>query len=111
MGHSGNGALYTVDPTTGASATVAGISVPGNDGLVLRGKRLWVVQGMLNLVTRVSLSRDLSTGTVDGVITSPLFHFPATGALHGSRLAVVNAKFDTGVPPTADQYEVVIVDR
>jgi hypothetical protein len=24
---------------------------------------------------------------------------------------VVNAKFDTGIPPTADQYEVIVVDR
>jgi hypothetical protein len=24
---------------------------------------------------------------------------------------VVNAKFDTGIPPSADQYEVVLVDR
>jgi sugar lactone lactonase YvrE len=111
VGHSGNGALYTVDPTTGASATVAGVSVPDADGLVLKGRRLWVVQGFQNLVTRVALSPDLSTGSVDGVITSPLFQVPATGALHGSRLAVVNAKFDTGFPPTADQYEVVIVDR
>ena len=29
----------------------------------------------------------------------------------GSRLAVVNAKFDTGIPPSADQYEVILVDR
>jgi hypothetical protein len=27
----------------------------------------------------------------------------------GSLLAVVNAKFDTGIPPTADQYEIVLV--
>jgi hypothetical protein len=26
------------------------------------------------------------------------------------QLAVVNAKFDTGIPPTADQYEVVVDD-
>jgi hypothetical protein len=26
-------------------------------------------------------------------------------------LAVVNAKFDTGLPPTAESFEVVIVDR
>jgi hypothetical protein len=31
-------------------------------------------------------------------------------ARFGSRLAVVNAKFDTGIPPNADQYEVVLVD-
>jgi len=45
------------------------------------------------------------------VITSDLFQTPTTVAVHGSRLAAVNAKFDTGFPPTADQYEVVIVDR
>jgi sugar lactone lactonase YvrE len=59
VGHSANGALYVVNPTTGASATVAGVSVPDADGLVLKGRRLWVVQGFRNLVTRVSLSPDL----------------------------------------------------
>ncbi len=37
-------------------------------------------------------------------------HDEATAARLGSRLAVVNAKFDTGFPPTADQFEVVLVD-
>jgi hypothetical protein len=32
-------------------------------------------------------------------------------ARHGNSLAVVNAKFDTGFPPTATQYEAVIVNR
>jgi hypothetical protein len=27
------------------------------------------------------------------------------------RGTLVNAKFDTGFPPTADQYEVVLLDR
>jgi hypothetical protein len=45
------------------------------------------------------------------VITGPLFQIPTTAARFGRRLAVVNAKFDTGIPPTADQYEVVLVDR
>lgn len=44
------------------------------------------------------------------MITSSLFQVPATAALHGSKLAAVNAKFDTGVPPTADEFDVVIVD-
>jgi hypothetical protein len=34
-----------------------------------------------------------------------------TAARFGRRLAVVNAKFDTGIPPTADHYEVIVVDR
>ena len=42
---------------------------------------------------------------------SELFQVPTTAARFGSRLAVVNAKFDTGIPPTADQYEVILVDR
>ena len=111
VGHSENAALYTVDPETGASTPISGVSVPGTDGIILRGQKLWTVQGALNQVAIIDLSRDLSSGTITGVITSPLFQFPSTAALHGGRLAVVNAKFDTGFPPTADEYEVVIVGR
>jgi hypothetical protein len=45
------------------------------------------------------------------VITSPLFEVPTTAARFGRRLALVNAKFDTGIPPKATQFEVVVVDR
>lgn len=110
VAHSANGQLYTVDPRTGASATIAGVSVPQVDGIVLQGRRLWAVQNT-NQVTRIRLAADLSSGVVEEVITSELFQVPATAALFGSRLAVVNAKFDTGIPPTADQYEVIVVDR
>ena len=44
VGHSGNGELYTVDPATGESATIAGVSVPAVDGLLLEAGRLWAVQ-------------------------------------------------------------------
>jgi sugar lactone lactonase YvrE len=110
VAHSANGQLYTVDPRTGASATIAGVSVPQVDGIVLEGRRLWAVQNT-NQVTRIRLAADLSAGVVDKVITSALFQVPTTAALFGRRLAVVNAKFDTGIPPTADQYEVIVVDR
>jgi hypothetical protein len=43
------------------------------------------------------------------VITSDSFQTPTTAVLFGKILAVVNAKSDTGFPPTADQYEVVLV--
>ena len=110
VAHSDNGTILAVDPHTGTSETVAGVSVPGADGIRLEAGRLWVVQGFLNQVSRVKLSPDLASGTVDAVITSALFQFPTTLARHGSRLAVVNGKFDTGFPPTAGEYEVVIVD-
>ncbi|MEJ3747529.1 hypothetical protein WEI85_30100 [Actinomycetes bacterium KLBMP 9797] len=110
LAHSAKGLLHTVDAATGASATIAGVSVPTADGLEYRDGRLWVVQNT-NRVTRVRLSEDLRSGTVDKVITNAKFQVPATAALFGGRLAVVNAKFDTGIPPTADRYEVVIVKR
>lgn len=109
VAHSTTEALYTVDPVTGASATL--VSVPGPDGILYEAGRLWVAQPFQNQVTRLRLSPDLTSAVVDKVITSELFQTPTTVAVHGSRLAAVNAKFDTGIPPTADQYEVVIVHR
>jgi hypothetical protein len=111
VAHSGQGALNTVDPTTGASATIAGASVPSVDGILLQGGQLFAVQNFLNQIAEVRLSPDLTSGTVEKVITSPLFQVPTTVARFGDRLAAVNAKFDTGIPPTAKQYEVIIVDR
>jgi sugar lactone lactonase YvrE len=110
VAHSANGQLYRVNPRTGTSVTIAGVSVPDVDGIVLEGRRLWAVQNT-NQVTRIRLAADLSAGVVKKVITSELFQVPTTAALFGSRLAVVNAKFDTGLPPTADQYEVIVVNR
>jgi sugar lactone lactonase YvrE len=108
VAHSANGQLYRVDPRTGSSARIAGVSVPQVDGIVLEGRRLWAVQNT-NQVTRIRLGRHLRSGVVEKVITSELFQVPATAARFGRRLAVVNAKFDTGIPPTADQYEIVLV--
>jgi sugar lactone lactonase YvrE len=111
VGHSANGELYTVNPTSGASARIAGVAVSNVDGLLLEAGRLWAVQNEDNQVAEIRLRPDLASGVVEQVITSDLFQIPATVARHGRRLAVVNAKFDTGFPPTADRYEVVLVDR
>jgi hypothetical protein len=110
VAHSANGELYTVDPVTGSSATIADVSVPSVDGIVLLGKRLWAVQNN-NQVTQVRLSPHLTSGVIEEVITSDLFQVPSTAARFGNRLAVVNAKFDTGFPPTAKTWEVVVIDR
>lgn len=110
VAHTANAALYTVDPTTGASSVISGVSVPNVDGILLEGRLLWAVQNFSNQVSRIRLSPDLSSGTLEEVITSDLFQVPATAARFGNLLAVVNGKFDTGFPPTASEYEVVIVD-
>ncbi len=84
--------------------------MPNVDGIVLLGRHLWAVQNS-NQVTSVQLHPALTSGVIEEVITSDLFQTPATAARFGSRLAVVNAKFDTGFPPNADTWEVVLVDR
>ncbi|MGO4103151.1 SMP-30/gluconolactonase/LRE family protein [Leifsonia sp. YAF41] len=106
VAHSGNGALYTVDPDNGSSAVIADVSVPAVDGIVVRGNSLWAVQNQLNQVSRVALASDLSSGEVRDVITSADFETPTTAALFGNTLAVVNAKFFT---PGATDFEVVLV--
>ncbi len=109
VAHTADAAVDTVDPVTGASATIAGVNVPNVDGIVLRGHRLWAVQNFSNQVSRFMLSPDLSSGTLEKTITSGLFETPTTAAVFGHTLAVVNAKFDTGFPPTASQYEIILV--
>jgi sugar lactone lactonase YvrE len=108
VAHTTRGELNKVNPRTGASETIQGVSVPGADGIVRDGHTIWVVHS--NQVSRIRLNHDSSAGTLEKVITSPTFQSPSTAAKFGDRLAVVNAKFDTGFPPTADQYEVVVVD-
>ncbi|GIH03538.1 hypothetical protein Rhe02_16050 [Rhizocola hellebori] len=110
VAHTTNGQLYTVDPGTGSSALIAGIDVPTVDGLVLKGRDLWAVQNAANQISRIRLAQDLSSGQVVGVTTSLLFGEPSTADLFGNTLAVVNTHFSTGVPPTARQYEVVVLD-
>ena len=112
VAHSGNGVLNVVDSSTGASTTIAGVSVPNVDGILLKGSHeVYAAQNADNLISVWKLSSDFLSGTVQKTITSPLFEFPTTIALFGSRLAVANAKFNTGFPPTATQFEVNVVRR
>jgi hypothetical protein len=112
VAHSGNGVLNVVDAATGASTTIAGVSVPNVDGILLKGSHeVFAAQNADNLISVWKLSSDFLSGTMQKIITSPLFEFPTTITRFGSRLAVANAKFDTGFPPTATQFEVNVVRR
>ena len=110
VAHTGDGTIYRVDPTTGVSLPIVGADVPNVDGILFEANRMWAVQNFSNQVTALRLSPDLSSTTVEAVITSSDFEIPTTVARDGSRLAIVNAKFDTGFPPTATSFEVVVVD-
>jgi hypothetical protein len=93
--------LFTVNPVTGASAAinVAGLIPDSMDGMLLKGSSLWVVENTANTVIRVTLSHDLSSGTITSTITSPLFDNPTTAAKYGDELALPNGRYDLGLPP------------
>lgn len=103
VNHTDLGILALVDPVTGVSTQIplsGPALVPGTlDGLQLEGHTAWVVQNFANSVAKVRLSPDLTSGEVVDVITSDLFRVPSTVARHGSTLALVNSRFDVGLPP------------
>ena len=111
VAHTANGTVYTVDPATGASASIDGADLPNVDGILFEAGRLWAVRNVDNTIVELRLSGDRSSATIVDTITDSAFEVPTTVARWGDRLAVVNAKFDTGFPPTASTYEVVEVTR
>lgn len=106
------GTLYRVDPQTGTASEIdlGNDDVRNGDGLLLHGKKLYVVQNRLNQIAVVHLSPDLARGEVVRVITDSRFDVPTTLAKYASRLYAVNARFTT--PPTADTtYTIVQVSK
>jgi sugar lactone lactonase YvrE len=106
VAHSANQALYTVDPDSGVSASIATGALPNVDGILAKGDTVYAVQNRINQVSRIDLSNDLARGEVEEVIKSRLFDVPTTVALFGRTLALANAKFGAADP---DGYEVVTV--
>ena len=98
-----NGELDTVNPATGTSTTIAGVSVPLADAIVLEDRRLWAVQNFTHQVSRIRLRRHLTSECRQGHHQRPVPdpghrgpQWPSPGGDH--------ANFDTGFPPTADRY-------
>lgn len=99
--HSTLGVLYRIDPATGKATEIdlGGDTLLYGDGVVLRGRTLYVVQNFLNTVAVVKLAPDLASGRIVDTITSDQFRVPSTVALFGDSLYVVNARFDAATPP------------
>ena len=102
------GKLFSADPATGVTREIAlNEPVVNGDGLLLRGRHLYVVRNRDNLVAKVRLAPDRSSGRVVAEIEDDRFNVPTTIAAHGRRLYVVNAQF--GSPDT--EFEVVKLRR
>ena len=115
--NSASGRLYTVDPDTGTATEIdlGGVGVPFGDGLVLRGKTLYVVQNLINQVSVFTLNADYSVATYTHSLTADGFDTPSTADFFGPWLYVVNARFFDCMPlepclPTTE-FNVVRVDR
>ncbi len=90
----GSGRLYRIDTSTREVREVAMTgSLVGGDGLVLDGRTLYVVLNGPDRVAVVTLSDDLTEGTVERTLAENRLSSAATAALVGDRLLVVNAQF------------------
>jgi sugar lactone lactonase YvrE len=106
------GALWRIDPRTGAATRldIPVESLVNGDGLLLIGRTLYVVQNRSNRITVITLNRAGTAGTVSGTITDPGFDVPTTVASFGKRLYLPNARFGIANPETAT-FTVVAVRR
>jgi streptogramin lyase len=104
------GLLFTVDPATGVTRTIdlGGTRVRNGDGILLHGKRLYVVQNVDNVISVVRLRHHLQGGSVVRTISDPGFDVPTTIDRFGPWLYAVNSRFTTTVTPSTP-YAVVRV--
>lgn len=110
IAHTARGELYLVDPETGHASLIdlGGADASGADGMVLVGRKLFVVQNFSNQIAEFRLNRDYSAATLRQIITDDDFDVPTTADNQGARLYAVNARF--GTPPGPDvEYDIVRV--
>jgi hypothetical protein len=104
---SNTGKLFTVNPKTGEAGLIEAPPVMMGDGILLRGKRLYVVRNTANLVVELRLRDHFTRATQTATLTDADFDTPTTIARHGNRLYVINARFGDESPTTT--YDVVKV--
>lgn len=108
---SNTGKLFTATPSgVTREIDLGGGSVPNGDGILLDGRRLFVVQNRDNKIARIAVDRKLRSGRILGYLTDPDFDVPSTIDDRGKRLYAVNARFGTPPTPTT-RYDVVQVRK
>jgi sugar lactone lactonase YvrE len=111
--NSSDGALHRVDPRSGVATVVdlGGYLLTNGDGMLLRGRTLYVVQNRLNKVAVIQLDKAGTTGELVDTITSPGFDVPATVAAFGDSLCLPNARFTTMPQTPETEFWVTCVRR
>lgn len=110
--NSSSGTLYRVDPVTGQAIAVDldGEQVTNGDGLLVLGRKLYVVQNQLNRVAVFEMTAQGFSGRLVDTLTSPEFDIPTTVAKYGNGLFLPSARFNTPLTPETE-YWVTRVDR
>jgi hypothetical protein len=118
--------LMTINPRTGSSRTIqvtgGALTAGSPDGILLHGRSLYVVENFAERLVTVKFGPDFRTARITSVVTDAdvhgAFRIPTAVAEQNGRLALVNARFDvglpsplgTGVPPGTD-YNLVVLKR
>jgi sugar lactone lactonase YvrE len=107
---SGTGKLFLINGRSGDTKEIdlGGDTVTNGDGLLLLGRRLYVVQNRDNKIAVVHLKRSFRRGEVKRFLTEDEFDVPTTVAWKGGYLWAVNARFTTPATPDTT-YDVVRV--
>ena len=83
---------------------LGGTPLTNGDGLLLKGRTLYVVQNRLNQVAVVHLNRHGTRGVVVDTLSSPDFDVPTTVAIFGPWLYLPNARFGNMLPEPKDYW-------
>lgn len=108
------GKLFSVNPRTGRAAQVRlrGYTLANGDGMLRRGRILYVAQNRDNKVAAIRLTKRGFFGRLVRTLQSPGFDVPTTIARHRSALYLPNARFGTAVPtPETARYWITRVRR
>jgi sugar lactone lactonase YvrE len=109
------GDLFRVNPWTGVARRVnlGGYQLTNGDGLLLKGRILYVVQNRLNQVAVIKLSESGRRGRLVDTLTAPAcstpptnacFDVPTTVAAYKGSLFLPNARFGVANPEAADYW-------
>jgi hypothetical protein len=92
---SNTGQLFSVAADSGRSREIKlDGAVTNGDGLLLRGKTLYVIRNRDNRIAVVDLDRRLRSGEIEEELTDPLLDVPTTIAPFKRFVYAVNARFD-----------------
>ena len=109
VAHTTLGALFTVDPASGDAELTYDGGLQGADGLSRRGTVIHVVENGASRIASIAIDPSTGTGTLQSTTPVVGAETPTTGALFGSALYAVDARFGTPAGPDV-AYNVFRVD-